>query len=121
MKAIRVLLVDMPGMQRDLVERMISGQSDMTVVGALPSRELLPREIDRTAADVVVLGASTPAEIAADEALLFDRPRVMLMELRSDGRTAHVARLRPERTALLEVSPGQLLEAIRAAVPTLAD
>src|SRR6266571_423761 len=66
-------------------------------------------------ADVVVLGLpdeELPSEYAG---LLSARPQTRLLGVSGDGRRAFLYELRPYRSALGEVSPQTLLDAIRAA------
>jgi hypothetical protein len=47
------------------------------------------------------------------EALLFDRPRLRLLGISGDGSSGWIYELRPHREALGNVSPGELIAAVR--------
>ena len=101
----------------DIIAHAITSESDMEVVGEVDDRAHLGTAAQATDADVVILqidGLELPAECGA----LFDaRPRIKLLGVAGDGRRTFLYDLRPQRTALGEVSPQRLVEAIRAAVP----
>jgi len=101
----------------DIIAHAITSESDMEVVGEVDDRAHLGPAAQATEADGVILqldGLELPAECGA----LFDaRPRIKLLGVAGDGRRTFLYDLRPQRTALGEVSPQRLVEAIRAAIP----
>jgi len=111
----RILLVEMPRMLCDIITDVVGSQPDMVVVGELPERADLIPAVDRTQADVVVLGLRD-SELPDDCTPLFDaHPRSRLLGVAADGRRAFLYEMRPQRTPLGEVSPQGLLDAIRLA------
>jgi len=115
---IRILLAAMPGMMRDIVEMAIRSQPDMVIVGLLSvvaARDALTDAVRRGRPDVVIVGLEADTEPHACEALLYDHPRVRLLEVIDGGRAATLCELRPHRVPIDNVSPEGLVGAIRAA------
>ena len=113
MRTIRVLIRDGPTMLRDILERAIASAPDMEVVlEPAPAEE--PPAPPRP--DVVVVGApdSEPAEGAA--ALLDRWPGSQVLMITAHGRKAVMYRMVPQETDMGEISPDQLVEAIRSSV-----
>jgi DNA-binding NarL/FixJ family response regulator len=103
-------------MLREIIESVVAGQSDMSIVGSLPTREPVIAALEKTPADVVIVGLRK-AETAADlTPLLYERPRLKLLAISGDGGTTTIYELRPYSTALFDVSPTGLVDAIRAIV-----
>jgi DNA-binding NarL/FixJ family response regulator len=115
---IRILLAAMPGMMRDIVEMAIRSQPDMVIVGLLSvvgARDALSDAVQHGRPDVVIVGLEADTEPHACEDLLYDHPRVRLLEVIDDGRRATLCELRPHRVPIGNVSPEGLVGAIRAA------
>jgi DNA-binding NarL/FixJ family response regulator len=109
----RILLVEMPRMLCDIITDVVASQPDMVVVGELPERADLLPAVNRTRADVVVLGLPD-SDLPNECGPLFDaHPRSRLLGVAADGRRAFLYELRPQRIPLGEVSPQGLLDAIR--------
>ena len=111
MERIRVLLGDMPRMLRELLGSAIGEAEDMSVVGAVDDATQLAESVRATDADVLVVGARDDA--GALERILYERPRLILLAIGANGRSTALHELRPHQIALGDVSPGQLVEAIR--------
>jgi len=102
----------------DIIEHAVKNESDMVVVGELTDRSYLATTARATEADVIILQLDD-SELPAECGALFDaRPRIRLLGVAGDGRRTFLYDLRPQRTALGEVSPQRLVDAIRAAVPS---
>lgn len=114
MKRIRVLLGDMPRILRELIDGAIAETADMTVVGAVDSRERVASSLERTMADVLIIGAPDDAASVQLQSLLYMRPRLRLVTIGHDGRSTALHQLRPFTVSLGDVSPDVLLDAIRA-------
>jgi DNA-binding NarL/FixJ family response regulator len=114
MPKIRVLIGDAPTMLRDILERAISNQPDMEVIVEPVVRERLPR--DQTAPDVVLVAVSDsdPGERARE--LLVQWPASHALMIAEHGHQVLMYDLQPRRVALGEMSPDQLVDAIRSAI-----
>lgn len=109
MTRVRILLMDMPRMLREVVREVIARDPRLTIVGELPERG--ERLLDALPYDpeVVVTGSAGLSDDAVDE-LLTARPRVRVLAIGADGGRTVVYRLRPERMLLGELSPAALRE-----------
>lgn len=112
MQRIRVLIGDMPRMMRELVGTAVSDAPDITLVDPT-EREPLADSLDRTRADVLILSVASEREPASIDALLYDHPRLTLLTIGEHGRATDLHELRPHTTALGQVSPNELVAAIR--------
>ena len=114
MEPIKIVLVDMPRMLREIVSQVVAAQPDMEIVRELEAPTRLTQAVDGIGAEFVIAGgdALTPDDV---DALLETHPRMKVLAVAGDGRDAFLYELRPQRVPLGEVSPHTLLEAIRAA------
>jgi len=119
MRTIRVLIRDGPTMLRDILERAITDAPDMETVLEPPGPTQEP--VDRQppsprSPDVVIVGVreSGPAE---DASTLLERwPGSQVLMITAHGRKAVMYRMVPQETDMGEISPDQLVEAIRSSV-----
>jgi DNA-binding NarL/FixJ family response regulator len=108
----RVVLARLPGILLGVL-RQILDQPDLEVVGVVEDPAMVLGTVERTSADVVVLGED--GDSAGVAARVVERhPGVNVLAVTPDARQAFLYRLRPTRTALGELSPDRLLTAIRA-------
>lgn len=118
MNRIRILLAEMPRMMRDIVERAVSTQPDMQIVGFAPARvgapSAAPSRLVDADADVVIVGVASAQEARAYDPVLFDRPHLRILAITGDGRGAFLYQLRPQAVPIGDVSPQGLVDAIRA-------
>jgi hypothetical protein len=98
----------MPQMLRDVVREVLGGQPDMAIVGETPSDEEL-------LADVVIMPLDGDRLTEWGIRVLYERRTRKVLGLSTDGRTAALFELHPQRTTLVEVSPEGLRAAIRSA------
>lgn len=118
-RRIRILLVDeMPRMLRDIVEHSVGTRPDMEIVAHVDRARELPSALGRVAADVALLCLDDADALASYDAVLYAHPRVQLLALAGDGRSASVYALRPHAEPLRVVTPDALVDAIRAAAAT---
>ena len=97
MAAVRVLLVDLPPLLRDLVASALAEQADMQVVDD-------PRRL----ADALEPGEAALAIVTAvddADALLRSRPRLRVLVLDGDGRNGVLYQLRVAAERVGELSP----------------
>ena len=102
-------------MLSDIITDIVTSQPDMEMVGTVTDGAAAAVTVSETDADVIVLGlpdAELPSEYAA---LLSARPQTRLLGVSGDGRRAFLYEVRPYRSALGEVSPEALIDAIRSA------
>ena len=113
MTNIRVLIRAAPTMLRDILEQAISSQPDMVVVlePAMPD----PQPADAAPPHVVVVNVSDsdPAEGARE--LLSRWPDSHALMIAEHGHQVLKYDLQPRRVDLGDMSPEQLVQAIRAA------
>ncbi len=110
-KQIRVLLARMPNLLLDIVDHVVASEPDMTVVGRVDDD--LQNAVQRTRANIVIVGETggDPAHEYAE--LLQRRPKLKVLSIAADGKTASLYEMRPHRIRLGEISPESLREAMR--------
>jgi hypothetical protein len=101
---IRIRLVAMPRLVRELIEVALRSQPDMIVVGD-----------DGSAPDFVVCGAASEQMPSAGRSLLAERARVRVLELDPDAGSASLFELEEQERPIGEVSPAEIVDTIRAA------
>jgi chemotaxis response regulator CheB len=116
---VRVLLLDLPRMLREVVRNVLDAHPGVTVVAVRPFPVSVLDAVDEAGADLVVLGQGAQHDAGIRE-LLERRPRVPLVSISADGRQASVSGLRPYREPLGEVDGERLVETIRDAVAASA-
>jgi hypothetical protein len=110
---IRVALVGLTPLVRDIVDNLIAGEMDMRVAGVIERGEA-DRAPGRDAVDVYVIGVGAEDAAASCEAVLGEaQPPRRVIGISSDGRQMHLSELRPATTALGALSSDELLEVIR--------
>ena len=111
---IRIFLAE--GLQRllhDIVREAVATQPDMEVVGDSYKGQELHQMLAAGDIDLVIVGAHQPEDITSVTSILYASPQVKLLGIETDGRTATIYRLRPHQLSLGEMSPQELLAAIR--------
>ncbi len=117
LQRIRILLVEMPRLLSDIIAETVKSQYDMELVGELANRAGLLAAVDRMGVDVVVVRVNDSELPFEFESLLATHSFIRVLGVAEDGRRSFLYELRPQMTLLGEVSPLELVEAIRAAVP----
>jgi DNA-binding NarL/FixJ family response regulator len=112
---IRIVLVDMPRLLRDLIEHALSGQPDMVVVAAEPDVEALGAAARESEADFVIVGLEHGRLPGSAQELLDERARQRVLGVEAENGEAVLYELRPRRTPIGRASPAELATAIRAA------
>ena len=120
MDRIRILLAEVPRLLREIIESVVAGQGDMSIVGVIATREPVIAALEETPADVVIVGLRNEETAADLTPILYERPRVKLLAISRDGGSTTVYELRPFSVPLIDVSPTGLVDAIRAAATTEA-
>lgn len=111
MPPIRVLLVNLPPLLRDILGELLAAEPDVAVTAASGDGLRLP---GGSAPDVVLCGLE-PDSVSARLAEDYPAPDVIVVE--GDGDRAWLCRLEPHRTSLGELGPDSLLKAIRTRRP----
>jgi DNA-binding NarL/FixJ family response regulator len=118
MKTIRVVVVDLPLMLRQIISQIINAEPDLDIVGELEDMRLVAARQPHVV--IVGLGISGPVLEAqvpdVVRRLLDDLPRSKVLELSQDGRTGYMYELRPQKASVGELSPARLTTVIRKAV-----
>src|SRR5262245_36385739 len=104
----------MPPMLRDIVVDTLEREPDILVVGQVARDDGLSSALNRTCADVVIVGSSAPESFEIPRELLIANPLVRVLIISRAGDAAVMYDVVPRRTPLGEVSPQALVEAIRA-------
>ncbi len=114
MTKIRVLIHDAPTMLRDILEQAISNQPDMEVI-LEPVAPEPARDDEQMSPDVVVVDVSDSDPREGARALLFRWPSTHALMIAAHGHRVVQYELQPRGVDLGEMSPDQLVEAIRSA------
>jgi DNA-binding NarL/FixJ family response regulator len=114
MRRIRILLAGMPRMLLDMITDIVALHAEMMVAGRMQDTVDLRAAVKKTRADVVILNEPAIGPPQDHRELLYSRPRLGVLSITSDGRQFFLNKLRPVRTALGEISPESLVQAIRS-------
>jgi DNA-binding NarL/FixJ family response regulator len=112
---IRILLVEMPHMLRDIIGSILGVEPDLSVVANDVEVGALVERVERDRPDVVVLCEDSASTLAMCEELLRRFPRLALVALEERGQRASIYMMRPTRIRVAEISRTQLVTAIRRA------
>jgi DNA-binding NarL/FixJ family response regulator len=112
---IQILLVDLPGLVRDMVAAAVEREPDMLVVGEVAEGDDIGASAALHDAEVVIVGlAGTELPQAAQE--LFERRgRLKVIGIADPSCVAYIYRPRTERIEYGHASPHELTSAIRVA------
>ena len=114
MEQVRILLVGLPRMVRDMFEHAIGEQPDMALVGVAERAKLF--ELTREAEPSFVIVDAEDDSLPDDcRRLLAERPSLRVLGVESRAGRATLFELRPWRIAIGAVSPADVVDAIRAA------
>jgi hypothetical protein len=110
-----VLIVDLPGMLREIVHDTVAAESDMEVAAEVTANAPIPDAAAESGAAVVILNEDHPA-LAEDGSRVLDsrQDSLKLLAVGVDGREGFLYALRPVRIPLGELSPARLAAAIRS-------
>jgi hypothetical protein len=113
---VRVVLMDMSRMTRELIRRILEEEQGIEVIGevtdgTLPGRDLVPD----AEADVIIVGTSAPDLVTRCLALLDGHAPRRVIAVSPDGRDAHLYGIRPYEAAVDEFSPEFVIEVVRDA------
>jgi DNA-binding NarL/FixJ family response regulator len=112
---LRVVLMDMSPMLRDILRALVAGERDLRVAAEYDGLVPLMPAVEEHDADVVVFGDLSPRLDDECRELLQKHPQTKLFVVGGDGRRTTLYELRPYREHLGEVAPDELLAAMRNA------
>jgi hypothetical protein len=102
----------MPRLLREIIAGIVDSESDLELVGAVPGPDDLAMLAERDAPDIVIAGENPDVGFVA-ESLLERFPRIRVLEVVGEGRSANIYRLVPSREFIGNLSPDSLLGAVR--------
>ena len=121
---VNVLLVGMRGILGEIVREIVADQPDMEIAGELQDLGELrsSRRLGRSRVVIACRDDESELRVALSDLLSHEdirdllgrHPGLTLLTVQGDGRHGSVYRLRPEKIPLGDVSPGALVDAIRA-------
>lgn len=114
MRRIRILLAGMPRMLLDMITDIVALHAEMMIAGRMQDTADLRAAVKKARADIVILNEPAIGPPPNYEELLYSRPHLGVLSITSDGRQFFLHKLRPVRTALGEVSPDSLVQAIQS-------
>ena len=120
MPPIKVAIVGLPSMLRDILLKVFSNASDIKIVGHYHNIAELHSIKTAPLVDVIVLGGQDEQLDALSLDFLERQPRLTVIEIAAQGRNTYLMQLIPKRKTLGEVSPKELLTAIRHAIESEA-
>jgi hypothetical protein len=101
----------------DIIHHVVAAQPDMAIVDKVDAREL-SAAVQRTRADVVVVGHDAKGDRELFLSLLLRRPQLRVLAIADDGKSGCLYELLPRRVRIGKISAGSLAQAIRGPVPT---
>lgn len=108
---IRVVLAYLPRLTRDLISGTLDEEPSIDVVHEVTDAGCAARQlIDETDADIVIVGADTPALLAECRELLDERAPLRVLAVSGDGREARLYGVRPYEIIVNEFSCDSVLE-----------
>jgi DNA-binding NarL/FixJ family response regulator len=113
--SVRVLMIDMPPLLRQILEHAISQDSDFQLVPEAPAASATPVNT-HSRVDAVIVGSEADDAARQASALLDRWPKAQVVVVTAAGRDAALYELRPHRTQLGTLSPVEAVTAIRDAV-----
>jgi DNA-binding NarL/FixJ family response regulator len=107
---IRVLLIDMPQMLREIIRRRLARDGRFEIVGEYTKDVSIAFAVDRSRADYVIVGDDVFDSRAVRRRVLEEGPQVRVLAVRPDGGQTTLHQLRPEEIDLGELSPERLVD-----------
>ena len=109
-------MAGLPPLLRDIVSSAVADEPDMEIIGEfVDCTRVLETDVELVP-DVIVLGVSVGEMADYCRRILFRFPRAKILALDGDGKSVSLYDLRPHKVPVGEVSPQELVEAIRTAV-----
>ena len=103
-----IMLTNLPAVLRDFLERVLSGQAEVTLVRAPVQGDLIAAAATAKA-DIVVAASPDPAALAAIDPTLAWVANLSILALTPDGRSACIHRVRSETRVLNDLTPQEIV------------
>ncbi len=114
---VRIVLVQLPQILCGIIRAAAAERSDTEIVAELAEGDSIVAAVEKWSADAVVIGLPEGARVEqACGELLAAQPRTKVLGVTDAGRQVLLCELRPTTTALGQLSPHGLVEAIRNVV-----
>ena len=114
----RIVLVDMPRMLRDIIRTTLADDPTCEIVGEYDEHVALEVALDRSRADVVIVGTQVFAPREIHARLLAEASPLKVLAVRPDASQTFLHEVHSRVVALGELSPERLTAAVR---PTWTD
>ena len=115
---IRVALVDLPPLLREIVSGALMGASDVDIVDYYADRKALMQALPIAHVDAVVIAPSQSERDEIARELLSAAPYLAVLSLSRDDRDVIVSQLTFRSSTVHDVSAAALIEAIRSSIPS---
>jgi DNA-binding NarL/FixJ family response regulator len=112
---IRVVLVDMPQMLREIISELVAHERDLQIVGEFDDEHAALKAIDRREVAVVITSLKQSGHPGA-ALMLRKRPQLRVLAVSADGRASSLFEYLPHERMLGQISPGTVIAAIRGEV-----
>jgi DNA-binding NarL/FixJ family response regulator len=110
---IRIVLVTARPILESIVLAALASETAVEVVGTFSRLEEMETFLSERAVELAIVDVGTESDSRVEARLLHKFPRLRLLAIGGDGRTATLHELRPHATPLGEISPERLRQAIR--------
>lgn len=118
---IRVLIGDLPGLLADVVAHLLGSRPDIVLVGQGEGDAALIDAARRTRPHVVIVDLPNEHLTPVGESLLRQMPFLTVLGVTRRAGHGFLYVMRPQRTALGEIAPESLIQAVHAAVGLQGD
>ena len=113
LQPIRVVTAELPRILNDIIGSVFESAGDIRLIGQAASHSELLELACRLRPDVVIVGMEESGPPAFGWDLYINDPLLRVMGVMGEGRQTFVYELRPHRTVLGELSPQELIAAVR--------
>jgi DNA-binding NarL/FixJ family response regulator len=113
LQPIRLITSELTGILDGIVETVLQSAGDIEVLARARTRAELIELLRTKHPDVVILGLESTSAADIGWELYVGDPMLRVIGIVADGRQAFVYELRPQRTALGELSPRDLVTIVR--------
>ena len=114
MVSIRSAVVTLSPILFDLLDTLLAGRANLNVVARFSTHEGIESQLAAAMPELILYGLRTGECDSIVSTLLTALPKAKIIVFASDGRTAFVHSMRPHRSALLDLSPQELVATILA-------
>ena len=114
MTAIRVMLGELPAIQRGILEQTFAVQGDMMLVGTDSAGASLSARVAANRPDVLIVGVERDDWATGFTKLFAERPRLHILAIGGDARSATLQELYVRRQRITDLSPDAIVAAVRA-------